>query len=257
MLNRKLSPNMVVSRIALFTVIGAFLLAFTAAGTSAAGRSFIDSVNEFLGLSTNLASARPATPTVNTAVENISEYAPLSTYDIRWLGLKGDDNDPGKKAGESRSEAKPDYKQDDTGLKNQTPRITVGRSYHNDTSIPLREMRQLPIKPRPLEDEEREANPNPTNPKTHIDGEDTVVQSFLAPDVMPTPSHNFDGIGFPGVSCNCSPPDTNGEVGATQYVQMVNEGYQVFDKSTGTSVLGPASIVSLWSGFGGVCETAG
>ena len=46
-------------------------------------------------------------------------------------------------------------------------------------------------------------------------------------------------------------------MGATQYVQIVNEGYQVFDKTTGTSVLGPASIASIWTGFGGVCQTAG
>src|SRR5205085_7989848 len=83
------------------------------------------------------------------------------------------------------------------------------------------------------------------------------VQDFLAPEAMPAAIQNFNGILFPGVSCNCSPPDTNGEVGATQYVQMVNEGYQVFNKTTGASVLGPSSIVSLWSGFGGVCETAG
>ena len=62
--------------------------------------------------------------------------------------------------------------------------------------------------------------------------------------------HTF-AFAFPGVGCNCAPPDTNGEVGATQYVQMVNEGYQVFDKATGNSVLGPACISSLWVGFGG------
>ena len=56
---------------------------------------------------------------------------------------------------------------------------------------------------------------------------------------MPSPILNFDGIGFPGVACNCAPPDTDGEVGATQYVQMVNEGIQVFNKSTGASVFGP------------------
>ena len=64
---------------------------------------------------------------------------------------------------------------------------------------------------------------------------------FLAPSI-PAPILNFDGIPFPGVGCSCAPPDTNGEVGATQYVQMVNEGYQVFDKATGNSVLGPNSI---------------
>ena len=39
-------------------------------------------------------------------------------------------------------------------------------------------------------------------------------------------------MAFPGVGCNCAPPDTNGAVGLAQYVQMVNEGYQVFDKTT-------------------------
>ncbi|HKC26275.1 MAG TPA: fibronectin type III domain-containing protein, partial [Thermoanaerobaculia bacterium] len=53
------------------------------------------------------------------------------------------------------------------------------------------------------------------------------------------------------------PPDTNGEVGATQYVQIVNEGFQVFDKSTGASQLGPSGISTLWGGFGGVCESSG
>ena len=55
---------------------------------------------------------------------------------------------------------------------------------------------------------------------------------------MPSADLNFNGIRFPGVDCNCAPPDTNGEVGATQYVQIVNEGLQVFNKSTGASVLG-------------------
>ncbi len=59
------------------------------------------------------------------------------------------------------------------------------------------------------------------------------------------------------MGCNCAPPDPNGAVGLTQYVQIVNEGYQVFDKATGNSVLGPRSISSIWTGFGGVCETGG
>ncbi len=43
----------------------------------------------------------------------------------------------------------------------------------------------------------------------------------------------------------------------TQYVQMVNEAFQVFDKATGDSILGPNSIGSLWSGFGGACQNGG
>ncbi len=60
-----------------------------------------------------------------------------------------------------------------------------------------------------------------------------------------------------GVGGNSVPPNTNGAVGLTQYVQTVNEAYEVFDKETGASVLGPASISSLWSGFGGVCQNSG
>jgi hypothetical protein len=138
--------------------------------------------------------------------------------------------------------------------------MTVGMSYHNDTSPPLREMPQIPIEQVARERrEEREANPNPKIPHQHKDAPDPVVQSQHAatPDAMPGTILNFNGIPFPGVACNCAPPDTNGEVGTTQFVQMVNEGYQVFNKSTGASVLGPASVVSVWTGFGGVCENNG
>jgi subtilisin-like proprotein convertase family protein len=95
-----------------------------------------------------------------------------------------------------------------------------------------------------------------------VDAKDPVVQTShtlmrsLTVNI-PATILNFDGIPFPGVGCSCSPPDTNGVVGTTQYVQMVNEGSQVFNKTTGASVLGPVSIVSLWSGFGGVCESNG
>ena len=137
--------------------------------------------------------------------------------------------------------------------------MTVSGSYRNDTSIPLRDMKPQPV----FTKGEREANRNPKIPTKHTDSPDLVVQdsfsglnSLVAPN-MPNPILNFNGIPFPGVACNCAPPDTNGEVGATQYVQIANEGFQVFDKTTGASLLGPAGISTVWSGFGGVCETAG
>ena len=93
-----------------------------------------------------------------------------------------------------------------------------------------------------------------SKPDTAVQGD--FVKSLLSTSI-PTPGLNFDGVPFPGVVCNCAPPDTNGAVGKTQYLQIVNEGYQVFDKATGNSLLGPASIRSVWAGFGGVCETSG
>src|SRR5215213_1442179 len=138
------------------------------------------------------------------------------------------------------------------------PDVTVGPSVRNDTSPPLREMKQKPLDGGP----EREANHNPKIPHFHKDAPDRVVQKsvsvteLMAAD-MPTADVNFNGIQYPGVTCNCAPPDTNGEVGSTQYVQMVNKGFQVFDKTNGASLLGPSAISTLWSGFGGVCESNG
>src|SRR5215831_16081304 len=141
----------------------------------------------------------------------------------------------------------------------QNNKVTVGESVHNDTSPPLRDMKQEEVNKKA----EKEANENPKIPasRKHKDSEDTVVQgsdftSAFAPN-MPATSLNIEGIPYPGVGCNCAPPDPNGEVGATQYVQIVNEGYQVFDKTTGASQLGPSGIATLWGGFGGVCQSNG
>src|SRR6185503_4296494 len=143
-------------------------------------------------------------------------------------------------------------------VQGQSNDVTVGHSTQNDTSPPLRDMKQKKVDKKA----EKEANENPKVPATlkHKDKTDEAVQGpgGEAPTVnMPATSLNFNGIPFPGVGCNCAPPDTNGEVGLTQYVQIVNEGYQVFDKTTGASQLGPSGISTLWSGFGGLCETSG
>ena len=143
--------------------------------------------------------------------------------------------------------------------------IQFGQSYHNDVSPALRDLPAIwPPSPSKSEEEKeaREANLNPKLPlPLHVDVPDPVVDrgnllKTLIPDI-PSPSLNFDGIPFPGVGCNCAPPDTVGAVGQTQYVQMVNEGYQVFNKATGASILGPTAITAIWSGFGGVCQNNG
>ena len=145
-------------------------------------------------------------------------------------------------------------------LQDQKTNITSGASIQNDTSPNLRDMAPAPYVGK---GEEREAAENPKIPHSHTDSPDMVVQdstaslmALIAPSI-PGTVLNFDGIGFPGVACNCAPPDTNGEVGATQYVQIVNEGFQVFSKTTGASVFGPVGIQTVWTGFGGVCETTG
>ncbi|HET7181755.1 MAG TPA: hypothetical protein VFI15_05930, partial [Candidatus Limnocylindrales bacterium] len=131
----------------------------------------------------------------------------------------------------------------------------VGADQHHDKSPELRTIEPQPVHAIPLGDEEEDEDggretEGSSNAPSH-------VQNTLAAPAMPATSLSFDGIPFPGVVCNCAPPDTNGEVGATQYVQIVNEGFQVFNKSTGASQYGPAAITTIWSGAGNVCATAG
>lgn len=142
--------------------------------------------------------------------------------------------------------------------------IQFGESYHNDVSQALRDLPSMwpPPESKGEKEELREANLNPKLPlPLHVDVPDPIVErggllKTLVPDI-PTPALSFDGIPFPGVGCSCAPPDPNGAVGLTQYVQMVNEGYQVFNKTTGASILGPTAISTIWSGFGGVCQSNG
>ena len=81
--------------------------------------------------------------------------------------------------------------------------------------------------------------------------EDPVLQHQSLPFVGTTNGLNFAGISADGVA----PPDTNGSVGNTQYVQIVNVEYAVYDKATGTLLLGPTSIHNIWSGFSGDCAS--
>jgi Divergent InlB B-repeat domain/PASTA domain len=128
--------------------------------------------------------------------------------------------------------------------------VFVGHSYKNDVSRPLR--LTLPVT---TTRNAIELQPNPRPGVTaHRDAPDGARQTKVFPSRMPSPLLNFAGIPYPGVNCSCFPPDTNGEVGATQYVQIVNQGFQVFNKTTGASLLGPFDIATLWSGFGGVCQ---
>jgi hypothetical protein len=129
----------------------------------------------------------------------------------------------------------------------QFGQTTVIHPTHSDLSRPLREQPLI----RPPIEAEHEANPNPKLPLQHQDGPDPVIQNSFSQQLIntpaiPAPVLTWNGIIYPGVGCNCAPPDPDGEVGKTQYVQMVNEGVQVFDKGSGASLLGPIAISSIW-----------
>src|SRR5207248_4428254 len=86
---------------------------------------------------------------------------------------------------------------------------------------------------------------------------DPVVQASEGTLAATSSGLNFAGVGNGdyGFAPNAAPPDTNGAVGATQYVQWVNESFAVFDKTSGVRIFGPTAGNTLWSGFGGGCQT--
>jgi hypothetical protein len=51
------------------------------------------------------------------------------------------------------------------------------------------------------------------------------------------------------------PPDTNGDVGINYYIQYVNLGWLILNKSDGSRFAGPFVGNTFWAGFGGTCET--
>jgi len=140
----------------------------------------------------------------------------------------------------------------------QVGQTTVISAVHSDLSPPLREQ---PVE-WPQAREKREPHVHPRIPFQHYERPDPVIQSSFSQALMvtpaiPAPIRQWAGMGEPCNGCSPGPPpDTNGAVGKTQYVEMVNEALQVFDKLTGTSLLGPIPIKSVWSGFGGVCQRA-
>src|SRR6266536_2228559 len=90
----------------------------------------------------------------------------------------------------------------------------------------------------------------------------TDIYTLSLHDALPisTPLANFDGICLPfgppcaqGSGCQCLPPDTNGEAGATQYVEIVNTNFAVYSK-TGAVLRGSTPINLLWKNTNSECK---
>jgi hypothetical protein len=98
------------------------------------------------------------------------------------------------------------------------------------------------------------AKPNPGGP-------DPVLQTNQGPaeNATPAPIISFDGVSDDDNAAVAGgrvvPPDANGDVGGTYYVQTVNLLFAVYRKSDGARVFGPVKTSSLWNGFGGKCQT--
>jgi hypothetical protein len=128
-----------------------------------------------------------------------------------------------------------------------TPEVLA--DVRHDKSTPLRAA--APVFPG---GKRKEAPENPARqeaPVTMPPFFDPTLQTTRAARAMQTPNVSFGGIeNVDGVL----PPDTNGDVSASQYVQIVNLSFAVYSK-TGSLLYGPANTNTLFAGFGGPCET--
>jgi len=141
--------------------------------------------------------------------------------------------------------------QDDSGPDNPgQPEVIY--ELHHDVSPPLRDIEPLPETggPRVIPLGRRQP------PAAVVPQLDPVLQESAGPFVGTTPGLNFlgVGVGLDSFTVGSAPPDTNGAVGATQFVQWVNVSFAVFSKTTGALVHGPVAGNTLWSGFGGQCQ---
>ena len=140
----------------------------------------------------------------------------------------------------------------------QTLPDTPGAAHRPTILLPGKHDRTPPLvdlPPLPIENEQDET-PHPPLPVRggrsggpHVS--DPAIQVATPSVNAITPLAIFDGIGnLSGVL----PPDTNGDVGPSHYIQFVNLSFAIYNK-TGSVLYGPASGKTLWQGFGGACES--
>ena len=129
----------------------------------------------------------------------------------------------------------------------------VGRDLKHDLTPPLYLM--TPKGDADVISSTHEPLPLPKAGKSGGHGSASVAPSIAAEDdasvPMAPPILSFDGVSNRN---GVAPPDTIGDVGKNHYVQWVNFSYAVWNKQ-GTLLYGPVSGNTIWSGFGGVCQT--
>ena len=140
--------------------------------------------------------------------------------------------------------------------------VQVGASYHNDVSLPLRDM--------PAWNEadlrrggDRDANENPKIPYRHVDSFDPVVQNvhvsasgFRAEHTLFPSAHSMAFL-FPVWAVTAPRLIPTAPWGKRSMCKSSMKVTRSLIRPRAHSVLGPNSISSIWSGFGGVCQSGG
>ena len=131
------------------------------------------------------------------------------------------------------------------------PAPTITWDAAHDLSPPLRVMAAGRIAP----DADDPGDEDDEGPISAGDGGysgDGALQSALPAATIPSTAQNFEGLSnennFTIFGGRVNPPDPNGEVGPSNYVEMVNLTFAVYDKS-GNKLLGPVDTGTLWDNF--------
>lgn len=148
-----------------------------------------------------------------------------------------------------------------------SPTPVVSWAVRHDVSRPLLQI--SPVPPSPQGGAAEVAAPGfperRTPPKESATplATDPLWQAWFGLGVMPAPQFNFAGLSNEDnqqvLGFKVLPPDTNGDIGPNHYVQWVNLSFAIWEiersTHTATLVYGPAAGNTLWSGFGGLCES--
>jgi hypothetical protein len=136
--------------------------------------------------------------------------------------------------------------------------VKVIREWQHDVSPPLQSMASE--EPAVAVSNDPEQLGEESDGGTLIAGPaDPVVQETADGSLGTIPVMNLLGLGsgFTGpqgiFQPSVAPPDANASVGATQVVETVNRELAVFEKSTGSPILGPIFVGILWQGFNAPC----
>jgi hypothetical protein len=133
------------------------------------------------------------------------------------------------------------------------PGLEVAAAVARAVSMPVRNMPEIHEHHEP-QDKPLRLLPQPPG----LEQPDTAAQTTTTgPLVATTTGLGIAGVGNGdyGFAPDAAPPDTNGAVGATQYVQWVNESFAVFDKTSGALIKGPVTGNTLFANLGGGCAT--
>ena len=139
-------------------------------------------------------------------------------------------------------------------VQTQSPRAEESRlvkagSFNGD-------LRDLPsTRPRFAEIPEREPPPVKRTELPH----GPLIEAPLAGPIVtapaPAPIISFVGLDFLNFGAG-RPPDTNGDVGPNHFIQSVNTSIGIYDKATGTRLVGLAMDTFMKQGnFGNLCDT--